>query len=65
MSYANVSADGKFAIGMNPHYHDDRWAYTFAPLIYSTMLFVSEHVLGYPKRSDVEAVFSLDSASGP
>ena len=25
-------------IGMNPHDHDDRYAYTFAPLIFATML---------------------------
>ena len=50
-------ASGRFSIGMNPHDHDDRYAYTFAPLVFATMLFVSEHVLGFPKRADVEKVF--------
>lgn len=57
-SYVNAhGASGKFTIGMNPNDHDDRYAYTFAPLIFATMLFVSEQTLGYPKRADVERIF--------
>jgi hypothetical protein len=57
-SYVNPhGAPGNFTIGMNPNDHDDRYAYTFAPLIFATMLFVSEHVLGVPKRADVERIF--------
>lgn len=57
-AYVNAhGATGKFTIGMNPHEHDDRAAYTFAPLIFATMLFVAEQVLGFPKRSEVENVF--------
>lgn len=48
---------GKFVVGMDPNNQDDRFGYTFAPLIYATMLFVSEHALGRPNRADVEAAF--------
>lgn len=57
-SYVQAQGNsGKFVVGMNPHDHDDRYAYTFAPLIFATMLFVSEHVLGVPSRADVESIF--------
>jgi hypothetical protein len=51
-------ASGNFTIGMKPMDSDDRYAYTIAPLLFATMLFVSEHVLGVPKRADVEAIFA-------
>jgi hypothetical protein len=57
-AYINAhGTSGKFTVGMNPHEHDDRVAYTFTPLIFAMMLFVAEHVLGYPKRSEIEHVF--------
>ncbi|MBX3159182.1 MAG: hypothetical protein KF773_24650 [Deltaproteobacteria bacterium] len=58
LSYVDAhGASGRFTIGVNPHDHGDRYAYTFAPLIYATLLLVSEHVLGVPKRADIEGVF--------
>lgn len=50
-------APGTFMVGMDPTDLSDRFAYTHAPLIYSTMLLVSEHVLGMPTRADVEHAF--------
>lgn len=48
---------GRFVVGMDPTDHEARIAYTHAPFVYSTMLLVAEHVLGRPRRGDVEAAF--------
>lgn len=55
-------ATGRFTVGVNLANHENRYAYTLAPLIYATMLFVAENTLGYPKRSSVEGVFSAIAA---
>lgn len=51
-------ATGRFRIGFIPTLREgDRFAYTFAPLTFATMLFISEQVLGYPKSDDIFAAF--------
>jgi hypothetical protein len=51
-------ATGRFRIGFIPTLREgDRFAYTFAPLTFATMLFNSEQVLGYPKSDDIFAAF--------
>jgi hypothetical protein len=59
-SYVNPAGGaGKFSIGFDMNFNDeDRFAYTFAPLVFATMLLISEHVLGYPKADDVFAAFT-------
>jgi len=63
-AYVNPGgAIGKFSIGLDVRLADeDRFAYTFAPLTFATMLLVAEQVLGYPKAEGVFAAF--DDAAG-
>ncbi len=54
---AAVEGSGHFTIGLNMNDNLDRFPYTFAPLVYATMLLVSGHVLGVPKADDVLGAF--------
>lgn len=57
-TYVNPGgASDRFAIGVDPTDHSDRFAYTLAPLVFASMLFVSEHVLGKPKAVDIKTAF--------
>lgn len=50
---------GRFAIGFMPNLtEEDRYAYTFAPLTFATMLVIAQQVLGYPTSDAVFAAFN-------
>lgn len=59
-TYVNPGfAPGRFQIGFHPKLdEDDRYPYTMAPLVFATMLLVSEQVLGFPKAEAVFAAFN-------
>ena len=46
-----------FVIANNMDHPVNRYAYTMAPLLFTTMLLIAEHVLGRPSSADVMAVF--------
>ncbi len=50
-------ASNRFAIGINLSEPPSQYAYTFGPIAFAIMLFVTEQVLGVPKASDVKAAF--------
>ena len=53
-------ASGKFRIGFALELdNDDRYTYTLAPLVFSTLLIIAEQVLGYPKADAVFPAFRM------
>jgi hypothetical protein len=58
-AYVNPGGEtGRFAIGFDMNLsEEDRFAYTFAPLTFATMLLISEQVLGYPNADEVFVAF--------
>jgi hypothetical protein len=58
-AYVNPGfANARFRIGFSGVLDDaDRFAYTIAPLVFATLLLMSEQVLGYPNADHVFAAF--------
>jgi hypothetical protein len=50
-------ASNRFWIGNDTDHQIDRYAYTYAPLVFATMLLMAEKVLGRPNGDDVRAAF--------